>query len=628
MALCLACAAWAQDLSSPPDPLGSNPPVFQTLGLLDTTTNFVEEAECRVCHSSGVPNRHHLEYGQPISKVAPVPYPDTNGDGVRDTTYSCLSCHGKYFTVVRNCVSCHTTSPHHTGEDAVNRHCSECHGDLVADYDDGHYIPTYKPSFVTPWTGLHGAGWNDQLHTDPYHETDGGSGIVLDDDVLKLDTGITFNFGVELTRTDPAELRFKPAGDENDFMIDEPNRGTNVYHVVFLQGATLAADWVQATNTLTVTVAPQQTAFDLVDVINKAVAKIATSGARVRATKLLTDGTGDLLPANEYAPLGGLPFNNRGFGAGSCSYCHDDDGAKDINGDPKPVLVLNNHDNHHGIGLPTDVSNGAGGTWRKCNVCHDYTTPPRGGSYEEASGHAFDLHIRVCEECHSPASLHSIQALSPKNTTGTIVVGGETAGYGHVGRDGAPGDSDCWGCHGFEVAADSVSFSGPLIPTLYNSDVASISAGKNATVLLSGAAFTNTANGKSYVSDVRLTAGDGSSVTLKPDVILDQGNLAVTIPAGTRPGNYKLQAAKGDLASNPAVLSVVPAVTITRAIANGPVTITGKGFGGYARGSGTTVTGTVSGGRVRRRRPGPCKPRSFRGVTRKSSPVFARSRKR
>ena len=182
--------------------------------------------------------------------------------------------------------------------------------------------------------------------------------------------------------------------------------------------------------------------------------------------------------------------------------------------------------------------------WRKCNVCHEYTTPPRNGSYDEVGGPAFELHIRVCEECHSPVSLHNIQADSDGN--GRLSSVARTKGYGHVGRDGGPGDSDCWGCHGFEVGASSAPYSGPLIPTLYDSDVASVSAGKAATVLLGGAAFTNMGDGKSHKSNVRLTAENGTSVTLTPDIILDQGNLAVTIPAGTRPGNYKLQAAKGD----------------------------------------------------------------------------------
>ena len=140
-----------------------------------------------------------------------------------------------------------------------------------------------------------------------------------------------------------------------------------------------------------------------------------TSGNRVRATKLLTDGTGDLLPDNEYAPLGGLPLNNRGFGAGSCSYCHDHDGDLDANGDLAPVLIVDNHDTHHHIDLPNNVLHdpavdpplpaGSAGEWRKCNMCHDYND--RGGSYHDQSGPAFDLHIRICEECHGVLS-HSI----------------------------------------------------------------------------------------------------------------------------------------------------------------------------------------------------------------------------
>ncbi len=460
MALCLACAAWAQDLSSPPDPLGSNPPVFQELGLLDTTTTFQVEADCRVCHESGVPDRHHVLYGTALPPAPaapipdPVPYPDTDGTPGRDTNFSCLSCHGKSFTVERNCVLCHTTSPHHTTDDAVNRHCSECHGDLVADFDDNHYIPKYAASLVTPATSLNDAGWNDQSHLDPY-QINSGVGTVLDEDVLELDTGIviTTPFPVTYTRVWPAELRFKPAGDNNDFMISDAVRSSTIpYNVVFLQGATLAAAWDVPTKTLTVTLAPDQPAAALMATIKAAV---PTSGNRVSATLLNTDGTGALLAATSYAPLGGLPYNNRGFAAGSCSYCHDDDGALDINGDPKPVLILNNHDNHHGIGLPTQVSNGLGGTWNKCNVCHDYTTatdetPKRGGSYRDVGGPKFDLHIRICEECHSTATLHNIQADTPKGGSDGFVVGGEDAGHGHVGADGGIGNSDCWGCHGFQ----------------------------------------------------------------------------------------------------------------------------------------------------------------------------------
>jgi hypothetical protein len=42
--------------------------------------------------------------------------------------------------------------PHHETLDAQERHCSRCHGNLVDDYDDGHYIPPYDVSEVTPDT--------------------------------------------------------------------------------------------------------------------------------------------------------------------------------------------------------------------------------------------------------------------------------------------------------------------------------------------------------------------------------------------------------------------------------------------------------------------------------------------
>ena len=600
MTLCLVRTSLAQ-YPKDPDPLGSNPPVLQDIGMTDTSMVFTSatEATCRLCHDGVMTNEHHVLYGTAIEGLTRVPYPDTDNDGAPDTTYSCLSCHGSTFTVVRDCKVCHmptgVTSPHHQGEDAINRHCTECHGDLIADYDDGHYIPTYNPSFVTPKTSRTNVGWNDPLHTDPWQETAGGTGIVNDIDVLdSLDTGVVFAFGDTLTRNDPAELRFKPAGLENDFMIDEPNRGTSQYNVVFVQGGALGASWSAATFTLTVTLAPTQTAQELVAAINGAV---PASGRRVRATKLETDGSVGPLPETEYSPLGGMPLNNRDFSAGACNYCHDDDGALDANGDPKPVLIINNHDTHHGANLAGSVNNGAGGTWSRCNVCHDYTTPPRGGSYHDVGGPDYERHIRICAECHSPASLHNIQADSPK-TPGTIVVGGEDAGYGHVGRDGAAGDSDCWGCHGFS-ASSAAPFTGPLVPTIHGSSVDSVTAGKAASVLLSGAAFTNTSGGQTYTSNVVLTSDTGVKITLTPDVITDEGQLAVTIPATTPAGNYRVRAVKGEMESNPTTLTVVPKVTIGTVNVNGlTTTINGTGFGGFVQGAGTKVSAVAVNGRT------------------------------
>ncbi|MHB8971574.1 MAG: hypothetical protein ACYC3X_18410 [Pirellulaceae bacterium] len=454
------------------------PPVKQSIGMFDGLIGDMQEADCRVCHDTGVPNRHHLLYGQPLPPGSLVPFSDANHDGHPDTIYGCLNCHNSTFTAMRDCTVCHTTSPHHTTSAAVSGNCGDCHGDIVDNMNDGHYIPTYSPSLVTP----------------------------------------------------------------------------------------------------------------------------SASG-------------GD-----------GLPLNSRGNGAGACNYCHDDDGQS------TPIILTTATLHHkaasnctwchegqpmdfhtdeedgflHAPGKKKPFTNGCtdchgadltGGFGPSCFSCHG-----REWDNDSGSGHSPNfssaVNIRKCEGCHGPDSLHHIQADSQNaNNVGTVVVGGEDAGFGHVGRDAGPNDSDCWGCHGFAMSA--VPDLGPVTPTLFKSDVAAILAGKAATVLLSGAAFTNTANQTLYESDVRLTAEDGTSVTLQPDVILDQGNLAVTIPAATLPGNYKLRAAKGDVASNPVVLSVIPVVTITKASGTGPVTITGRGFGGYAVGAGTTVTGTISGGRVR-----------------------------
>jgi hypothetical protein len=420
------------------------PPVNQVIGLRDVLLENQTEATCRACHDSGVPDRHHLLYNEPIEEGDFVPYPDTDGDGVPDTNINCMSCHGTTFTVERDCTVCHKaeeSSPgrpvgtvHHSGEAASSGDCVSCHGDIVDNFDDGHYIPEYEPSLVTP---------------------------------------------------------------------------------------------------------------------------------------LASEGEGE-------------PLNSRGHGAGACNYCHDAD-----NEDPALAVIRDNHDLHHYAGRA-----GEGGLGARCNWCHISTNP-------------YDPLVRSCERCHGPDSLHNIQADSPKESNiGTIVVGGEDAGYGHVGRDAGPGDSDCWGCHGFAMAEMPAlgRLPSPLIPTVYESDRNVIKAGTEATLFVAGAALTNTDGGEDFTSDVELTDGNGSSVVLVPDMIMDQGMLAVTIPGSMPAGNYELRAVKEEFASNPTVISVVPNVRIIRAAGrNGVVTIRGTGFSGYAKRSGTAVRGrfrTVQGGRV------------------------------
>ncbi len=446
------------------------PPVNQDIGMFDGLIGDMQEADCRVCHDSGVPDRHHVLLGQPIPPGSLVPFPDANQNGVPDEFYGCLNCHDVDFTPVRDCTVCHTSSPHHTTPDAVGGDCVACHGDIVDNINDGHYIPAYSPSLVTP----------------------------------------------------------------------------------------------------------------------------AASGGE------------------------GLPLNSRGIGAGACNYCHDDDGLATPTILTTPNLhhsVVSNctlcHDGNpmdfhtdredgvlHAPGKDRPFTNGCtdchgadlrGGYGPSCFSCHG-----REWENDSGSGHSPSFNsavsMRKCEGCHGPESLHGIQA-DTSVTPGQIVVGGELAGFGHVGRDAGPGDSDCWGCHGFAMAA--VPGLGPVTPTLYHSDVATMTAGADATIILSGAGFTNLGSGTLYESDVRLTAADGSVINLQPDIILDEGRLAVTIPQMTPPGNYRLQVTKDQSASNPTVISITPTVQVRRAVANrGLVSISGSGFGQYAQGSGTTVTGT------------------------------------
>jgi len=110
------------------------PPANQDIGIYDTNYSDFTEPECRECHSSGVPDTHHL---------------------LVQEGYECLYCHvvspgGGIEDPIRNCLVCHLASPHHGTDAAIARHCSECHGSFVDDYDDGHYIPDYDVSLVTP----------------------------------------------------------------------------------------------------------------------------------------------------------------------------------------------------------------------------------------------------------------------------------------------------------------------------------------------------------------------------------------------------------------------------------------------------------------------------------------------
>ncbi len=265
-----------------------------------------------------------------------------------------------------------------------------------------------------------------------------------------------------------------------------------------------------------------------------------------------------------YGPSMVTPVPSTDGEVGGCNYCHDADSTA------TPPIV-NNETAHHTTGLFVGGS---------CGWCHDFPPPAEDD-------------IRTCEECHGYESLHNIQADSPALANiGTIVAGGEEPWYGHVGADDPQGASDCWGCHGFSMA--SAPASGPIIPSISDSDVLTMIAGTDTVVTITGAAFIDDGN----TAYVVLVDADGSETELYPDSIT-QAQLTVTIPGAIPAGNYTLQAVKdADTASNPVAISIIPAVAITDMDCSkclSTMTITGTGFAVKPDGTDVDISVTEDG---------------------------------
>ncbi len=125
---------------------------------------------------------------------------------------------------------------------------------------------------------------------------------------------------------------------------------------------------------------------------------------------------GHYIPAYASSMVTPKPSGGSGpDGRGSCKYCHDW-GNDDATGE----LIFSNMQTHHETGF--------GQQGDKCSWCHN----PSAGSA---------LAIRACEQCHSPLSIHNIQA--DTNGDGIITPGGEAPNFGHIGSN-----EDCLGCHG------------------------------------------------------------------------------------------------------------------------------------------------------------------------------------
>lgn len=136
------------------------PPVDQNMGLWDRTFNNMSKTDCQGCHGENVLNLHH--------------------DLINSKGLSCTSCHkmdnstGTWqFAPFRDCFECHSqiagqASVHHLGKAAQNGDCVSCHGNMVQNRNDGHYIPTYSATMITPrpsaGTGVNGKGACDYCH--------------------------------------------------------------------------------------------------------------------------------------------------------------------------------------------------------------------------------------------------------------------------------------------------------------------------------------------------------------------------------------------------------------------------------------------------------------------------------
>ncbi|HFC53657.1 MAG TPA: hypothetical protein ENJ43_04415 [Gammaproteobacteria bacterium] len=161
------------------------PPVNQNMGIPDGVFNDMTFQTCLGCHgdpgnspapvnSGYLPDRHHLRIDTPIGDYSASPFPEDSPDG----THKCITCHkvdwivdparpgGGYFGFAqdpssaefRNCLNCHAQTPgiasvHHLTQKAQEAKCHLCHGSLINDPNDGHYVPDYEISIITPWPG-------------------------------------------------------------------------------------------------------------------------------------------------------------------------------------------------------------------------------------------------------------------------------------------------------------------------------------------------------------------------------------------------------------------------------------------------------------------------------------------
>ncbi len=159
------------------------PTVKQNIGMPDTTFENLNKLNCAYCHAPEkltkeqrdiigwtfkppatkpgiLADRHHAKIteGLTMSEHTQAPF------GVAGDVYTCFSCHGIKWNEdnlsyelsgnFKDCQNCHREQEgitvHHLTQKAQNLDCKHCHGDRIDNPNDGHYIPTKKPTDFTP----------------------------------------------------------------------------------------------------------------------------------------------------------------------------------------------------------------------------------------------------------------------------------------------------------------------------------------------------------------------------------------------------------------------------------------------------------------------------------------------
>ncbi|UCD34944.1 MAG: hypothetical protein JSU90_11730 [Nitrospiraceae bacterium] len=284
-------------------------------------------------------------------------------------------------------------------------------------------------------------------------------------------------------------------------------------------------------------------------------------------------------------PSGGVgaPFNVEGSGQGACNYCHSTGTgfpgsvAPGMVTDPLftgpfgPVMVYRNTETHHSTGLGYYDNS-------QCLWCHNMDN-------------VGEAPIRRCEGCHGLESLHNI-AIDSDDPDNVFTPNGENPGWSHIGSN-----QDCWGCHGYGAAAASAPYSGPTVPVIDRADIVNVLAGTDTQITLTGTGFVNTMNGVTYSAIVSLSGSTGIPVQVTPESV-SESTLVFTVPGTTAAGNYEVRALKEDKQSNPAVISIVPDVTITFMKCDTKarlLTINGMNFGDQYSGAENYINVEVNG---------------------------------